>query len=75
MSTTVPRGVERCGTPHTAGSDALATLELYFQVRMEDVIKRVPSRGTFPKKNAKKKSEVVNKNPVILGEPKNGRQG
>jgi len=28
-------GVERCGTPHTAGSDALATLELYFQVTQD----------------------------------------
>ncbi|CAL1142909.1 unnamed protein product [Cladocopium goreaui] len=28
-------GVERHGTPHTAGSDALATLELYFQVTQD----------------------------------------
>ncbi|CAE7542860.1 caf1 [Symbiodinium natans] len=28
-------GVERYGTPHTAGSDALATLELFFEVTRE----------------------------------------
>lgn len=28
-------GVERHGTPHSAGSDALATLELYFQVTQD----------------------------------------
>ncbi|CAE7289478.1 hhp1, partial [Symbiodinium sp. CCMP2456] len=27
--------VERCGMPHTAGSDALATLELFFEVTRE----------------------------------------
>ena len=31
------RGVERHGTPHSAGSDALATLELYFQVRSNTI--------------------------------------
>lgn len=36
-------GVERCGTPHTAGSDALATLELYFQVTISDGPKRFRS--------------------------------
>lgn len=29
-------GVERMGTPHTAGSDALATLELFLQVDLEE---------------------------------------